>query len=413
MEKIKVIVAFEYISRVRKLSFLLATIITPVLMLLPIALSLVFTIFGSSKSRIMVLDQSDVPGLFESIKKKTEGTTKYTLSQVVVAPDQNIDQFRLRFNHEVENDSGKAYLVLRRGTLDGVSPEYYASGVSDLGLEALARNINLAIIDQKLAQAGLDPGKYLKPLTMKTIKVSSAGERPEGIANIAASFIIFLFTFFGMFGYGAQVMGGIVEEKYTRIIEVMVSSARPFEMMMGKLIGIGLVGLTQYLIWMIAAVPILFISRSVLATKGITLNSIPIGSSFCFVIYFVLGYFLSASLYAIGGALATDHESGNIVTRFMPILSMVPLFSAGAVIQNPNGSIALTLSAIPLFSAATMVLRMAISSPPLWQIILSMLMIVTAIGGVIWVAAKIYRLGILIYGKKPGLREIVRLVRYA
>ena len=413
MEKIRVIVAFEYISRVRRLSFYITTILTPILMLLPVALSILLTVFGSGNRRIVILDQSGVPGLFESVKKKAEKTAKYSFSQVLVAPDQNIDQFRIKYTSEIENDSERAYLVLRPGILDGVPPEYYASDVSDFGLEVIARNINQAVIDHRLANAGLDASMYMKPLTMRTIRVSSTGEAQEGIANLAASFVIFIFTFFGMFGYGSQVMGGIIEEKYTRIIEVMASSAKPFEMMMGKLVGIGLVGLTQYLIWGIAAVPILFVSQSILANQGITLNSIPIGSWVCFIIYFLLGYFLFASLYVIGGALVTDIESGNIVTRFMPIISMVPFFTLPAVLQNPNGSLALTLSMIPLFTAGTMVLRITVSSPPLWQILLSMLLMVAAIGGVIWIAAKIYRLGILIYGKKPSAREIFRWLRYS
>jgi ABC-2 type transport system permease protein len=413
MEKVKLIILFEYLSRVRRLSFIITTIIMPILMLLPMVLSIVFTILGSGKSQIVILDQSSVPGLFESIKKKMDGVTNYTLSQIVVAPDRDIDQFRLTFNSELENESGKAYLVLRKGILDGVSPEYYAGSIGDFGLEILARNINSAVIDERLARAGLDAELYLKPVQMKKIKVSATGETQGGTANLAASFIIFMFTFFGIIGHGSRVMFAIIEEKNTRVMEVMVSSARPFEMMMGKLIGIGLVGLTQYLIWVIAAIPILFVSQSALAARGVTLNSIPITSLLCFIIYFLLGYFLFASLYIIGGALATDNESSNIVTRLFPIFTMVPLFTAPAVVQNPGGTIALTLSAIPFFTPGTMVLRMGVSSPPLWQILLSMFLMVSTIAVTIWVAAKIYRTGILIYGKNPGLREIVRWLRYA
>jgi ABC-2 type transport system permease protein len=120
-----------------------------------------------------------------------------------------------------------------------------------------------------------------------------------------------------------------------------------------------------------------------------------------------------ASLYVIGGALVTDIESSNVVTRFMPVLNLIPYITLFGVIQNPSGTLALILSAIPLFTAGTMILRMAISSPPLWQILLSMFLLVVAIGAAISVAAKIYRVGILIYGKKPGLREIIRWLRYA
>src|SRR5262245_58849763 len=208
MEKIKLIVVFEYMSRVRRLSFLLATIGLPIFLLIVPSLSIMFTVFGPGERHIMVLDQSGVPGIYERIKKKIEGTpimAKYTFSQVVVAPDQDIDQFRLKFNSEIENDSGKAYLVLRRGILDGVSPEYYANNVGDFTLGNLAFYIGLAVTDRKLADAGLDPGRYLRPLAMKTIKVSPAGETRQGAENILTSFMIFIFTFLAIIGYGSQV----------------------------------------------------------------------------------------------------------------------------------------------------------------------------------------------------------------
>jgi ABC-2 type transport system permease protein len=248
---------------------------------------------------------------------------------------------------------------------------------------------------------------------MKTIRVSPKGEAKESGANLAVSVIIFIFTFLGITGHGSQVMWSVIEEKSTRIMEVLVSSAKPFEMMMGKLIGIGLVGLTQYVIWAIVAIPVLFISQSALASGGITLNSIPIGSALYFIIYFSLGYFLLGSMYLIGGALATDSESSNIVTRLITVITLTPLVTLLIVIQNPSGALALTLSFIPFLAAPIMALRIALSSPPLWQVLLSMLLMLVSIGTVIWVAAKVYRVGILLYGKKPTLGEITRWLRYA
>ncbi len=416
MEKIKVILIFEYMARVRRLSFLLTTVAFPILAIIPMILSILMILFGSGERHITILDQSGVPGLYESIKKKAEGApvgSKYKFSQVVVAPDQNIDKFRLKFNSEIENNPGEAYVVLRQGILDGVSPEYYAGEVSDFTLADLAGRIGSAVIDQKLAHDGIDPERYMKPLGMKTIRVSPKGEAKESGANLAASLIIFMFTFLGIFGHGSQVMWSVIEEKSTRIMETLVSSAKPFEMMMGKLIGIGLVGLTQYIIWVIVAVPVLFVGQSALASIGVTLNTIPISSALCFIIYFALGYFLLASMYLIGGVLATDSGSSNIVTRFIMIITSVPMLTMLIVIQNPSGALALTLSFIPFLAAPIMAMRIALSSPPLWQIFLSMLLMMASIGTVIWVAAKIYRVGILLYGKKPTLGEITRWLRYA
>jgi ABC-2 type transport system permease protein len=412
MEKIKVIILFEYISNVRRLSFWVGTFIIPVAMLFFIALSIIFATLGAGERRIVILDQSGIPGLYDSIKKKNAEVRQYTFSQVVVSPDEDIDQFRRRYTDQITSDTGTAYIVLRQGIVDGVSPEYYAGGGSDLALEILDRNISSAVIDQRLANAGLDAELFMKPLNLKRIKVSPTGEAQEGITNLVAAAFLFIFTLLSFYSYGSRVMTGIIEEKDTRIIEVMVSSAKSFELMMGKLIGIGLVGLTQYLIWLIFAVPIFLAGKPVLASIGVTLNLISISTVVCIIVYYVLGYFMSASIYVIGGALATDIESGNIVTRFMPIISMLHYLTLWAVIQNPSGKLALILSAIPLFTAGTMILRIAMSSPPLWQILLSFFLMLAAIAIAIRVAAKIYRVGILIYGKKLGLREIIRWLRY-
>ncbi len=416
MEKIKLIILFEYVSRVRRVSFWVTTVTVPILSLVPMALSIVFTLFGSGERHITILDQSGVPGLYESIRKNVEGSTigaKYALSQVVVPDGQDMDKFRLRFNTEIEKDSTKAYIVLRPGIIDGVPPEYYSGGVSDFTLPNLAESIRRTVIDHKLVMAGLDPERYLKMSGMKLITISSRGETKGADINFIVSILIFIFTYMGIIGYGSQVMWGVIEEKSTRIMEMMVSSSTPFEMMLGKLIGIGLVGLTQYLIWVIASAPILFISQRGLAAVGLTLNSIPISAAICFILYFALGYFLFAAMYLVGGALATDSESSNIITQFMSIITWVPFITIMAVVQNPNGAIAMALSFFPFFTPGIMILRIATTSTPMWQIILSMLLMVATTGVVIWVAARIYRVGILIYGKKPRLGEIIRWLRYA
>jgi ABC-2 type transport system permease protein len=415
MEKVKAIIIFEYLSRVRRLSFLFTTILSPMLALLYLIIPIAFSMAGSGERQVMVLDQSGVPGLFESIKKKVETKrigTKYAISQIVVDAGQDLDQFRRKFNPEIKKDSAKAYLVLRPGILNGVSPEYYTGGATDFTLASLIADVTSAITEQKLANAGLDAEQYLSPITMKTIKVSDAGEVQGSLANLAVSFIIFMFTFLAIVGHGSQVMSGVIEEKQTRIIEVMVSSAKPIEMMIGKLLGIGLVALTQYLIWVFVAVPILLLNQVVLASQGIILSSIPFKSLVCFIIYFILGYFLFASMYIVGGALLTDSESSNMVTRFMMLLAAMPFMTMTGVLQNPSGMMALTLSFIPFFAAGTMILRLAIVPPPLWQILLSMFLMLVTIAAAIWVAARIYRVGILIYGKKPTIVEIARWVRY-
>ncbi|HXG92269.1 MAG TPA: ABC transporter permease [Blastocatellia bacterium] len=433
MKKIFVIIRREYLVRVRTRAFLLSTIASPILLLAFIVVPTLLIIRGGGDRQVIVLDQSGDPALFNLIQEKAKTApqesdyattggprpveTRFALTQTVVPPDKDIDELKRQYNSEVEKDSDKAYVVLRQGILDGVEPEYYGKNVSDFGIKDLERAINTAVIQRRLMLAGFDEEKvlkYMKQVEMKTFRVSASGESEQsGFQLFQVAFAMLFFIYVTVLAYGISVMRGVIEEKQSRIVEVIVSSVKPVQMMLAKLIGIGLVGLTQYVIWVLAAVLIAVSGAAFFATNGIALPNVPVSLLIYFVVFFVLGYFLYATLYAMVGAIVSSEEEAQHVQFPVMILIVVPMLLFGMVMRNPNSAMSIVLSLIPFFTPTLMMLRIAVINPPLWQIVLSMVLMVLTILGAVWVAARIYRVGILMYGKRPSLAELGRWLRYA
>jgi ABC-2 type transport system permease protein len=225
------------------------------------------------------------------------------------------------------------------------------------------------------------------------------------------AFLLLFFLYITVLFYGMFVMRGVLEEKQSRVVEIIASSVTSTQMMFGKLFGIGMVGLTQVGIW---ALFTLLITRGGAALFGAQAASIPyvsISLLAYFVVYFVLGYFLFSSLYAIIGAIVASEEDAQQAQWPVTFLVILPMMIFPAVLANPNGPSSVALSLVPFLTPTLMMLRIALINPPLWQILLSMLIMLAAIAACIWVAARIYKVGMLMYGKRPTLSELGRWVR--
>jgi ABC-2 type transport system permease protein len=433
MKKVWVIIKREYLIRVRTKAFIIGTLISPLLMLGLILLPAFFATRGGGTRHVTVIDQSNDATLFEAIKTRAEANTdaddssgsgrarfantRYELTKKALQPGESIEEIKGRLDEEVKADSGKAYVVLPQGVLDDAEPEYYAKNVSDPAIRGVEQAISTAVIERRLTQAGINPAQisgYMKPVDMRTIKVGPEGQSEEsGVPTFIVAFIMLFFIYITILFYGIFVMRGVIEEKQSRIVEVVISSVKPFQMMIGKIIGIGLVGLTQYGIWMLSAALLSFFGAKMFAGTGASLPKIPTSLLFYFIVYFLLGYFLFATLYAMVGAMVSSEEDAQQVQFPVTILIVIPMMVFSLVMNNPNSPASVTLSLIPFFSPTLMMLRIAVDPPPWWQVALSMLLMVATILGAIWVASRIYRVGILMYGKRPSLAELGRWLRYS
>jgi ABC-2 type transport system permease protein len=221
--------------------------------------------------------------------------------------------------------------------------------------------------------------------------------------------------------YGAIVMRSVIEEKVSRVIESVISSLKPFQLMAGKIFGVGAVGLTQFLIWALAMGLLSLYGLQLAAMfadnpeklQDVALPSISLTTLGFFVLFFVLGYFLYSTLYAGIGATVNSEQEAQQFLIPVSLFIVVPIMMMTYIITNPSSQTSVIMSLIPFFAPIIMLARIVVETPPFWQIALCILLMVAAILGMIWVVGRIYRVGVLMYGKRPTLPEIIKWIRYA
>lgn len=426
MNKIGIVIKREYLIRVRSKAFLIGTLLSPLLLMGLILLPGLLTAKSGGERHIIVLDQSGDAALFEGIRNRLDSTSatfdnkrqfgnmRFRFERVVVPPDQDIKELARGYNDLIQKKSNEAVLILKRGILDNPEPEYIAKNPSDLAVGNIERAISAEITDRRLSQANLSKEnieKYTRPVDLKTY--NPQGEEEKGVPRFVIGMVMLFFIYMTTLFYGIFVMRGVIEEKQSRIVEIVISSIKPFELMMGKLIGIGLVGLTQYLIWILCAVGLSAIGVSMFASQGITVPQVPISWLIYFVIFFILGYFLFATLYAMVGAMVSSEEDAQQAQMPVTLVIILPMLLFGMVMANPDSPVSIVLSMIPFFAPTLMMMRIAMVNPPMYQVIGSMAIMVITIIGVVWLVAKIYRVGILMYGKRPSIAELGKWIRYS
>jgi ABC-2 type transport system permease protein len=425
MGKILLILQREYLVRVRKKSFIIMTILGPILIggLYAGAIWLAVREGGTQRT-IEVIDQGNLfSNTFESQKNLTFMPSTLSLEEakqgiideryyaVLHIPDLNID-----------NPSGIRLYAKKQIGLEDVNAveNYLKRKIEDLKL------IRAGIDKQTLAS--IDTRVSVSTVTLSVEEGEKGGSAAAAmIAGFAAAFIIYI----SIFIYGVQVMRGVIEEKTNRIVEVIISSVKPFQLMLGKITGIALVGLTQFFVWIVfgfilsgiitgisgadqlAAEMTVALKRATVA--GDMMNSmlelnfpLLIG---CFLFYFLGGYLLYSAMFAAVGAAADSETDTQQFMLPITIPLIMAFVLAQAVIRSPDGTLAFWLSMIPLTSPIIMMVRLPFGVPPL-ELITSMLLLAGGFLGVTWLAARIYRVGILMYGKKVNYRELTKWIFY-
>jgi ABC-2 type transport system permease protein len=211
--------------------------------------------------------------------------------------------------------------------------------------------------------------------------------------------------------YGISVMRSVLEEKTSRVLEVLLSSATSTQLMAGKLLGVGAVGLTQILVWVVIAG--VFALPAMAMQPALSEFQIPVGVLVAFAVFFLLGYLLFSTMYATIGAITTTEQEGQQLQFLVIIPLILSVFMLSPVVRTPDAPLVVWMSMIPFFSPVVMYARIVVQTPPLWQIVLSLVLLIATIGGMMILCARIYRIGILIYGKRPNLPEILKWVKYA
>lgn len=438
MSKTALIIKREYLNRVSKKSFLILTFLTPLLfaamVFVPLWLS---SIKGDEVRNVVVLDRT---GKYASL---FEDADNYKF----IAGDKSLESYKQASDKEVYAIvSITDDLIAHPEAATMYSEKQIPGDLSRIVNQVLSRKLE----NEKMATYNIPNLKEIIKesqinFEINTIKWSEDGSESES-SSLVASIVGLIFTvisYMFIMIYGAMVMQGVMEEKTNRIVELMVSSVRPFQLMMGKIIGIGLVGLTQMFLWGILTMALVLggqflfmgsldphmMQQGAMMGQGSmpgmaeasqepaaklfgmlqTINFVEIG--IFFVIYFIGGYMLYASVFAaIGSAVESQEDTQQFMTPIM-IFLVFSLYAGIYSMENPDGPLAFWCSLIPFTSPIVMMIRLPFEVP-LWEKLLSVSLLYVTFVGIIWLSAKIYRVGILMYGKKPTIKEMIKWLRY-
>lgn len=437
--KISIIIAREFAIRVKKKSFIFTTILTPLLFAALMVVPSLIAMYsgGEEGQKIAVVDESGI------VMPYMESDEEFIFEQV---QDSSVERLKKEF------DNLDYFAVVGISSLDSsknVSVVTYSRKQMNIDLQnRISRNVEAAVEDYKLKGYGIPQLEEImadveSDVKMMTYTLDEKGEEKASkveifmIIGYIGSFLIYMFIFM----FGSMVMRSVIEEKTTRIIEVIVSSVKPFQIMMGKILGVASVALVQFFIWIVFTLLIVTVAGSLLGldqtaqTVAAASPEVPVeqitaavqseGDGFiqalkdvnyagiiaCFIIYFVLGYLLYSSMFAAVGA-AVDNEADTqqlVLPITMPLI--IGLFMMLHTFQYPDSALSFWGSVIPFTSPMVMMARIAYGVPA-WELALSIGVLVLTFVAMAYLSGKIYRVGILMYGKKPGWKEIYKWLKY-
>ena len=427
MRNIMLIARREYLERVRTKSFIVMTLLIPAFMFGVTVLPTLIMSKGAGGTKHLVVvapDMSTAEMIRQQLYKSPEEQKKATrhvqgmqthsrLENLTVDVDTDTSETaRAALTEKVKQKQLDGVIFITREGLAAKKIAFITKDVSNLTAnDEIERAINRALRRQLLESKGLTPADIENAL--QTVEMDA--QNPTGNGNPITVFLsvisMVMILYVTVLLYGINVMRAILEEKTSRVMEVMLSIASAKEMMAGKILGVGAVGLTQISIWvlmaLVASSPGLIAGAEML--KGIISAKLLVS----FGVFFLLGYALYSTLCAAIGAMVNSEQESQqlqIVVMLPMIISVIIMTN---VIENPGSAIAVVASLFPLTAPLIMFLRIALQSPPLWQIGISIALIIATTYGLVWLCSRIYRVGILMYGKKPTLPELMKWIRYA
>lgn len=452
MKKFLAVVKHEYKKVVLKWSFLIGTLLLPFLAAcFAVVPAIIFSLEGEP-TRIVVVDptgkieprlranlsaeklkararlaaEKSIDDLSPSQEEQMKRTTEQVASgfEFIDYPNaakisgSEFETVRQTLTARIVSNEIDAYLMVPPdlNSPDAVF-EFRSSKAGDFVVnETFKEALNDAVRSQRLADANISEARLAelsRDVNFDAKGIDERGEERDSGGTFIASFVIGLMIYITLAIYGQAIMGAVVEEKETRIAEILFSSARPFELMMGKLVGVGLAGLTQLGIWVASAaviISIVALQTDLSAVIG-ALPSISPLMIFYFLIFFLLGFFIYASIFALIGSMVTTVQEGGQFA-FPPIMLMlIGFYFSFAVVRDPNSSLSFWVSIAPFFAPITMPVRILSETPPFWQIGLSFLINAVTIAGLIWLASRVYRIGMLMYGKRATIPEVWKWIR--
>jgi len=411
----------EYLENVRKKSFLISTILAPVLMVAFTAVPVLLTFFESgSQVSVAVLDRTGevAEGFVSSLDDTLQDGRRKFLIADVIAFSNDFDKEYDRLLKKINNDQLDILIEVPEDVFTSGKVNYITKDERSITiLEEFEDKLGEAVMRQRLAREGLDYDQVTKlteGVSLEVLKSTGKGniEERSFLGEWGLVFVFVMILYMALLTWGISIQRSIIEEKGSRIIEVLLSSLNPMDIFVGKIVGLGLVGLTQLVIWLVVGLSIGVYAYVAAAEFFSYINVSPVVLVY-FVVYFVLGFLLYASVFTVVGAICTTEQDAQQLQGLITLPMVIPIIVLMLIIQSPNSPLAVVLSLIPFFTPMLMLGRIVVLQPPAWQIVLSLVLMVASIYGAIYFSSRVFRIGILMYGKRPGMREIIRWYRAA
>lgn len=434
MRKTWVVVRREYAQGVRTKGFIISTLLAPVLMgvffVLP---GLLVTLRTGEATRLAVVDLTGrlYAPLRESLAVGGESVNetgserrglsdeefdaRFRVEEVAVSVD-SLAELRDELSGRVMREELDAYLILPEDTLRGGAAQLYARNTGDVFTHSILEDrLTRVVIEQRMREARID-GDRVRELSreveMERTRVTKGGEHRDDGGSFIFPFIIGAFIITAIMIYGQAVLSAVVEEKTTRIVEVLFSSLEAFPLLMGKLVGVSFVALTQFMIWALMFILVALYGAGAALAAGVELSvpRVPVVAVAYAPLFFLLGFYIYTTIYAVIGSIVTTEKEASQIILPVSLLPVVAIYLAFPVIRSPNSDFSFWVSLVPFFSPVTMLVRVVTETPPVWQVALSLVIGVTTVLLMVWLAARIYRTGMLMYGKRPTIPEVLRWV---
>jgi ABC-2 type transport system permease protein len=432
MRNMWLIIRREYLERVRTRSFLILTLLVPGIMTVVMMLPAKLATMGEKTQRLVVV--TSTPQFGEMVRQRFLSATTDTDQDDEESPDGNAakkkpeeeysidvdanptDAERAALRDKVSSEAIDGYLWLSDDAIASGKVTWTSRNMAGFGERShLSAILNRILQYQRLSANGLTTDKaeqLLKPVKVEAVRLEHGKEsKGGGGGKFLEVVVMVMLLYMAVLLYGISVMRSVLEEKTSRILEVLLSSATSTQLMTGKLLGVGAVGLTQILVWVVIAG--VFALPAMAMQPSFSELQIPIGVLLAFAIFFLLGYLLYSTMYATIGAITTTEQEGQQLQFFIVIPLVLSVFMLAPVVRSPDAPLVVWLSMVPFFAPVLMYARIVVQTPPLWQIALSLSVLVATIAGLLVLCARIYRIGILIYGKRPNLPEILKWLKYA
>ncbi len=403
---------WEFLEKVKSKAFIISLVLMPVIMVgfgvlpgllasKPDETSTVVGIYDETGKILQALSTR-----VEEKYKLPDGRPNYVIRNL--HSEGGFGDVKAKAPSMIAEGEMEGYFYIPADVSEGGTVEYRAENVGNIRVsERFSRTIEEVIVEQRLAAEGIDPSRLkrlMADVRVKSIKISEQGEEKESgfLETFFSAYIVIMMLLFLVLTSGQLLIRSVVEEKSNRVIEVLLSSCSARDLMMGKILGLSGLGILQMLLWGIIGLGIalktgadLFVLQNVLLS----------------LVYFILGYLLYAAIFVAAGSPVTTEQEAQQITSYVSLLLVFPIVLAMPAMQNPDSLWIRILSFIPVMTPAFMVLRIPIQMPPTWEILATMGLLLVSSVGMMWVAGKIFRVAILVYGKRPTIPELWRWLR--